>query len=134
MLPVLFTNRWNDLFPALEELDRNLSSPSATMALDIRQVKDGWVIEAEVPGLSKDDLDINVENDVLTIYGQSRTEKDEKTEHYHVRERQFGRISRSIVLPKTADVDRLEAKVENGVLTLTIPVREEAKPRRIEVR
>ncbi len=134
MLPVLFT-RWNDLLPSFEEIHRVLQDGRAAgMALDVRQAKDGWVVEAEVPGFGKDDLTISIENGVLTISGATRQESTENQERYHLRERHAGQITRSVVLPESADAERVDAKLENGVLTLTIPVREEAKPRRIEVK
>src|SRR5205814_1318558 len=79
MFPVLFTNRWNDLLPDLGELDRALAGPPARMAFDIREDQDGWVVEAEVPGLSKDDLNISVENGRLTVSGEVRRASDPAT-------------------------------------------------------
>ena len=136
MLPVLFSNRWNNLFPDLEDVGRALSGfgQMGAMPLDVRQEKDRWIVEAEVPGVAKEDLSINVENGVLTITVAAKKETEEKKEHYHVRERRYGHVSRSVVLPETADTEKVDAKLESGILTLTIPVREEAKPRRIEVK
>ena len=135
MLPVLFSNRWNDLFPSLEEVGRAFSGfgQMATMPLDVRQEKDRWIVEADVPGVAKEDLNISVENGVLTLTASFKKEGEENKEHYHVRERRFGQISRSVVLPDTADTEKVDAKLENGILKLTIPVREEAKPRRIDI-
>jgi HSP20 family protein len=136
MLPVLFSNRWNELFPSIEDVGRALGNfgQMAAMPLDVRQEKDHWLVEAEVPGVAKEDLSISVENGVLTLTASFKKGSEETKEHYHVRERRVGQVSRSVVLPDTADTEKVDAKLENGVLKLTIPVREEAKPRRIDVR
>ena len=136
MLPVLFSNRWSDSFPSLEEVGRAFSGfgQMAAMPLDVRQEKEHWIVEADVPGVAKEDLNISVENGVLTLTATFNKAVEEKKEHYHVRERRAGQISRSVVLPDTADVEKVDAKLENGILKLTIPVREEAKARRIDVK
>lgn len=104
------------------------------LPVDIRQEGDKWVIEAEVPGIARDDLNITVENGVLTIGGKYAEETKNENAEYHVRERRTGEFSRSFRLPKTADSENVTAGLVNGVLTLTIPTREEAKPRRIELK
>lgn len=104
------------------------------LPVDIRQEGDKWVIEAEVPGIARDDLNITVENGVLTIGGKYAEETKNENAEYHVRERRTGEFSRSFRLPKTADSENVTAELVNGVLTLTIPTREEAKPRRIELK
>ncbi len=102
--------------------------------VDVRQDGDDLVVDAELPGLSKEDLEITVEDNVLTIAGEHKSATDEEQEQYHVRERRYGRISRSFSLPTTADAENVTANLQDGVLTLRIPTREEAKPRKIEVK
>jgi HSP20 family protein len=135
VLPVLFTNRWNDLFPSVEGLLHRVSeSVGRPMPLDIQEQEGGWLIEVELPGAVKDDVSIQVEHGVLTISAEYGKGSDERKDKYHVRERRFGRMSRSVVLPESADSAKIEAKLAHGLLTLTIPVREEARPRRVEVK
>jgi HSP20 family protein len=102
--------------------------------VDIRQDGDDLVVEADVPGLTKDDLEITVEDNVLTISGEYKNATEDKQGSYHIRERRYGKFERSWTLPKTADGEKVSAGLTNGVLTLRIPTREEAKPRRIEVK
>ena len=104
------------------------------LPVDIRQEADKLVIEAELPGMKKEDLSITVENDVLSIAGKYATETKNENASYHVRERRTGEFSRSFRLPDTADSEKISAEMANGVLTLTVPTREEAKPRRIELK
>jgi HSP20 family protein len=104
-----------------------------TPPMDVYEEGDGLIVEAHVPGLDPEDLDINVEQGVLTISGQTRVE-DERTErHYLVRERRHGRFSRSLRLPATYDADACTASFEHGVLKLTFPKSEAARPRRIRI-
>jgi HSP20 family protein len=89
----------------------------------------------ELPGMRKDEVEISLENNVLTITGEKheqRTEGDEKST-YHMSERRWGRFSRSFVLPREVDQERIEARFEDGVLAITIPKSERARPRRIEI-
>ena len=102
--------------------------------VDIHQDGDDLVVEAEVPGLTKDDLEITIEDNVLTISGEYKNAAEDKRESYHIRERRWGKFDRSWTLPKTADGEKVSAALANGVLTLRIPTREEAKPRKIEVK
>ena len=104
------------------------------LRVDVREDGENLVIEAEVPGLSKEDVEITVENDTLTIGGKYKESTEEKNAHYHVRERRQGEFSRSFRLPETADGENVTAELTDGVLTLRVPTREEAKPRRIEVK
>ena len=101
--------------------------------LDVRQDGDDLVIEAELPGVKRDDLDVTVEEDVLTISASSSSDTEDKGEGYYVRERRCGKVSRSLNLPNTTDVDKVVAQLTNGVLTLRIPAKEGAKPRQIDV-
>jgi HSP20 family protein len=101
--------------------------------VNVRREGEDLVIEAELPGLSRDDVEITVENQILTIAGEYKEVKEEEKTEYEIRERRYGRISRSFNLPDTADGEHVTAELKDGVLTLRVPTREEAKPRRIEV-
>ena len=91
------------------------------------------VLRAELPDMSRDDIDINIENFVLTIKGEKKLASDVKDEQYHHIERRYGSFSRSFSLPQTVDASRVNAEYRDGVLTLRLPLREEAKPRQIKV-
>jgi HSP20 family protein len=110
------------------------SEAAAVVPVDVRQEGDTWIIQAEVPGMSRDDVNITVENNVLTLSGKRASETSKEDGQFLVRERRTGEFSRSFRLPETADTDKVGAELAAGVLTLTIPTREEAKPRRIEVK
>lgn len=102
--------------------------------VDVRQDGEDLVIEAELPGRTRDDIDITVEDNVLTIATEHKHETEDEKAQYHIRERRYGKASRSFRLPKTADGENVSANLTNGVLTLRVPTREEAKPRKIEVK
>ena len=91
------------------------------------------VIKAEVPGMSKDEIDITIENFTLTIRGEKKTEQAVKDDQFHRVERSYGTFTRSFALPHTVDAHKVEADYKDGVLTVKLPQREEAKPRQIKV-
>jgi len=91
------------------------------------------VLKAEIPDMNREDLDITVENFVLTIKGEKKLSNEVKEEQYHHVERRYGSFSRSFSLPQTVDAGKVAAEYKNGVLTVRLPLREEAKPRQIKV-
>src|SRR5437773_1422568 len=91
------------------------------------------VLKAELPDMSRDDIDITVDNGTLTIKGEKKLGNDVKEEHFHRIERRYGTFSRSFSLPQTVDTGKVAAEYRNGVLTVRLPLREEAKPRQIKV-
>ena len=115
--------------------DFGFSAPSTWMPpVDIFQTGDHeLVLKAELPDMNRDDIDINIENFVLTIKGEKRASGEVKDEQYHHIERRYGSFSRSFSLPQTVDPNRVSAEYKHGVLTVRIPLREEAKPRSIKV-
>jgi HSP20 family protein len=92
------------------------------------------VIKAELPGVEKEAIDLRVENNTLTIRGERRRESEVKEDHYHRVERIYGNFSRSFSLPATVDAGKVAAEFRDGVLSITLPVKEEAKPRQIQVK
>ena len=90
------------------------------------------VLKAELPDMAREDIDITVENSVLTIKGEKRL-GDVKEEQFHHVERRYGSFSRSFSLPRTVDAGKVSAEYRNGLLTIKLPLREEAKPRQIKV-
>jgi len=91
------------------------------------------VLKAELPDMTREDIDITVENFVLTIKGEKKVSSEVKDEQFHHVERRFGSFSRSFSLPRTVDSSKVSADYRNGVLTVRLPLREEAKPRQIKV-
>jgi len=102
--------------------------------VDIYQTNEHEVVlKAELPDMSREDIDITVENFVLTIKGEKKPSSDVKDEQFHHVERRFGSFSRSFSLPQTVDQNKVSAEYKNGVLTVRLPLRDEAKPRQIKV-
>jgi HSP20 family protein len=101
--------------------------------VDIQETADGYRLQAELPGLTKDDIDITPENNVLRLSGERKLEKDVKKENFHRIERTYGSFSRAFTLPQQVNPEGVQAAFENGVLTLTVPKAEQAKPRKIEI-
>lgn len=91
------------------------------------------VLKAELPGLKREDIELTVENNTLTIKGQRRRDEEIREERYHRVERVVGPFSRSFSLPATLEPSRVRAEYRDGVLTITLPVREESRPRQIQV-
>jgi len=91
------------------------------------------VLKAELPDMSREDIDITVENYVLTVKGDKKVSDEVKEEQFHHVERRYGAFSRSFSLPRTVDESKVSAEYRNGVLTIKLPLREEAKPRQIKV-
>jgi HSP20 family protein len=91
------------------------------------------VLKAELPDMSRESIDITVENFVLTIKGEKKFAGDVKEEQFHHVERHYGAFSRAFSLPQTVDAGKVSAEYKNGVLTVRLPLREEAKPRQIKV-
>jgi HSP20 family protein len=91
------------------------------------------VIKAELPAMTREDIDVTVENQTLSIRGEKKFNHEVKDEQYHRVERTYGAFSRSFTLPSTVDVTKVAAEYKDGVLTVTLPLREEAKPKQIKV-
>jgi HSP20 family protein len=102
--------------------------------VDVFQTSDHeLVLKAELPDMTREDIDVTVENFVLTVKGEKKLATDVKEEHFHHIERRYGAFSRSFSLPRTVDAGKVAADYRNGVLTVRLPLREEAKPRQIKV-
>ncbi len=101
--------------------------------VDIFENKDSLVLEAELPGMDRDDFELSFENNVLTLKGERRFEKKTENDNYHRVERSYGAFTRSFTLPQTVTVEGVKAEFNNGILHLSLPKREETKARKIEV-
>jgi HSP20 family protein len=91
------------------------------------------VLKAELPDMSREDIDITVDNNTLTIKGEKKLAGEVKEEQFHRIERRYGAFSRSFSLPQTVDPGKIGAEYKNGVLTIRLPMREEAKPRQVKI-
>ncbi|MFL6201436.1 MAG: Hsp20/alpha crystallin family protein [Thermoanaerobaculia bacterium] len=101
--------------------------------VDIQENADAYLFHAELPGMTKEDIHITLENNVLRVSGERKFEKDAKKENYHRVERTYGTFTRTFTLPTQVDAEKVLAAFENGILTITVPKAEQAKPRRIEI-
>lgn len=150
MYPILWRNSapsiWDELFTARREFDRlfdrffgQLGLGQSTQmwmpVVDVKETADDIQVTAELPGIAPDDVSVTVENGVLTISGEKKQEVVESKEdaNYHVFERRYGRFERSFTLPRTVDAERVKARFQNGVLHITLPKLQEAKPRRVQI-
>jgi HSP20 family protein len=102
-------------------------------AMDLVETGEHLVLRADLPGLEKDDVEIEVKDGVLTVSGERKAGHEEKAEGIYRVERSFGSFSRSLTLPKGVDAGRVEAEFDKGVLEVRIPKPEEAKPHRVEI-
>ena len=107
-----------------------------SIALDIVQEDDRYVVRASLPGIAPENIEVSVDHDVLTIKGRAEAEAEDQREdgNYMGRERRSGSFMRSLRLPESLDAENVEAGYEHGVLTITLPKREETKAKRIEVK
>jgi HSP20 family protein len=101
---------------------------------DVKDTGDTWVLKADVPGVFEKDLDIAVHDGVLTVSGMRSAEERKEGETYSLYERRYGSFARSFVLPDAADPEKIDAKLDGGVLALTIGKRAESKPRKIAIK
>lgn len=107
---------------------------SPTLPVDIYQTPNEMVVKADLPGAKPEDVEVSITGDTLTIKGKSKDETEVKRDGYFLKERRFGSFSRSLTLPPGLNSDNVEAKFENGVLTLMIPKAEEVKPKQIKIK
>ena len=117
-------------FPSLWERRPDAMS----LALDVAEKEDAFVVKASVPGVPAEDVEVTLTDNVLTIKGEMKADKEINEENYHLRERRFGSFVCSVTLPTAVDADKIEAVNENGVLTVTLPKAEAVKPKKIEVK
>jgi HSP20 family protein len=131
-------NEMNRLFNTVFDAPLPGNGSSSTMrrwmpAMDLVETEDHFVLRADLPGLSEDDVKIEFEDGTLTVSGERKTEHESKNEGYHRVERAFGAFSRSLTLPQGIDPEAVTASFDRGVLEVSIPKPEERKPRRIEI-
>lgn len=102
--------------------------------LEVYAKENEYVVKAEIPGMKKEEIDISLAGDVLTIKGERKAEEEARSEDYHLCERCFGSFERSVTLPEEVDASKAEATYENGILQIKLPKVPEAKPKRVEIK
>ena len=102
-------------------------------SVDIYEHEGNLVLKAELPGIDPTDVDVRVENNVLTLRGERQLDGEVKRDSYHRVERSYGAFSRSFTLPNVVDTEKIKAEFKDGVLRLTLPKKEEAKPKQIQI-
>lgn len=108
-------------------------APAGSLSMDLYEEGDDLIVEAHLPGMKPEDINVSVENGVLTISGETKAEEERKERNYLLREKRTGRFSRSVQLPPTYGPEPREATFEHGQLHLSFPKAESAKPRRIQI-
>lgn len=132
MKPEPFSQEVNRLFNTLFE-PMNATASRWVPAMDLVEADDHFVLTADLPGLGEDDINIEVQDNALTITGERKAEHERKERGWYRIERSFGRFSRTLTLPEGVDADRIEASFDRGVLEVRIPKPEERKPRRVQI-
>jgi len=132
----MLQDRMNRLF---EDASRNWKSdePASTTtwspAVDIFETESEIVVKAEVPGMERKDITLNLENNVLTLKGERRFLKEAKEENYHRIERSYGGFSRAFSIPATVDEEKIRADYQDGVLKIVLPKKEQLRPKQIKI-
>ena len=125
---------FNDAFTRPLPMVREGGSAWSSPAIDMYQTDNEVVVKAALPGLKPDEVQINVNDDILTIRGETKHEDEQKDRSWHIRERGWGAFERSVTLPSGVVADRANADFENGILTITLPKSEKAKPKTITIK
>src|SRR5689334_21816969 len=109
------------------------STTTWSPAVDIFETEGEIVVKAELPGVDRKDISLHLENNVLTLKGERRFEKETKEENYHRIERAYGGFSRSFSIPATVDEDKIRADYKDGILKIALPKKEQVKPKQIQI-
>ena len=132
----MLQDRMNQLFDNAGRGRRD-NEPTATTtwspAVDIYETEGAIVVKAELPGMDRKDITLNLENNVLTLRGERRFEKETKEENYHRIERSYGGFSRAFSIPATVNEERIQADYKDGVLKILLPKKDQAKPKQIQI-
>ena len=125
---------FNDFASSSGELhNESLSAGNFVPPVDIYEDANGLLLTLEVPGIPQEDLQINLENQTLTVKGERKFANDEKEENFHRIERRYGSFVRSFTLPATIETESAQANYENGVLSVTLQKKEAAKPKQVKI-
>ncbi|MFM1815543.1 MAG: hypothetical protein RLZ98_2238 [Pseudomonadota bacterium] len=118
-----FLDRGSVRFPALARVQ---DSDALVPNIDVRETETEFVVEAELPGMDEKDVSVTLNNGILTLKGEKKSEREEKKDDYHLTERSYGSFQRSFKIEDTIDADKVKAAFEKGVLKVTLPKRPEA--------
>jgi HSP20 family protein len=124
---------FNEIFRGGDGEDAGAKVSAWSPSVDIYETDDALVMKAELPGVSKDDVRVDVHQNTLILRGERKHEAEVKDEHYHRVERTYGTFQRSFVLPTMIDQEKVQATFKEGVLELRLPKLESAKPRRVAI-
>jgi HSP20 family protein len=116
-----------------EGREENLSNTSFAPPVDVYEDEHSVNLNIEVPGVDEKDIDVRIENNVLTVHGERKFEKEEKQENFRRVERQYGSFTRTFTLPTTVDAEKVAASYDKGILKIALPKKAEAKPKQIKV-
>jgi HSP20 family protein len=127
-----FERLFRDAFSS-QRGETELSTRSWAPPVDIYETEEAIVLKAELPGVDPKDVEVRVEDNTLFLKGERKFEKEVKEQNYHRVERSYGSFARSFSLPNSISTDKVKAEFKDGMLTLTMPKREEAKPKTIKI-
>ena len=116
-----------------KDWEEPLSTTTYVPSVDIFETDNEVVVKAEMPGMNANDIDVRLENNVLTLKGERHFEKEAKEQNYHRIEREYGSFTRSFALPRAVNGDRVSAEYKDGILKIVLPKKEETKPKAIKV-
>jgi len=123
---------FEDFHPGAEQFE-GLGGGTFAPALDVKEDADSYIVSLEVPGIAQENLNISLENNVLTIRGNKEQKREEKEGEFRRVERSYGSFARSVTLPRNVDAGKVAANLSDGVLTIDLPKEEQAKPRQINI-
>ena len=123
---------FEDVFAGKAE-DKEIAPSSWSPAVDIYETENEIILTAEIPGLDEKDIEIKIEDNTLTLRGERKFSKETKEENYHRLERAYGTFFRAFTLPNSVEADSIQAEHENGVLRITMPKKQELKPRTVKI-
>jgi len=129
-------DRMNSLFRqnyGTEGREESLTTSSFAPAVDVYEDEHQVTLKIEVPGVDEKDIDVRIENNVLTVHGERKFEKEEKEENFRRVERRYGSFTRTFTLPNTVDSENVQASYDKGILKIALPKKSEAKPKQIKV-
>jgi HSP20 family protein len=125
--------RMNRLFRESQGPEESLTTSSFAPPVDVYEDEHSVSLKIEVPGIDEKDIDVRIENNVLTVHGERKFEKEEKEENFRRVERQYGSFTRTFTLPTTVDAEKVSANYDKGILKIALPKKAEAKPKQIKV-
>lgn len=128
----LIESIFNDFYSLLP--DFSSKRKNVVPSIDVSESHSNYYIEAELPGIELKDLEVQVNGNVLTIRAKKEANTEQKDKNYYIQERYTGSLQRSISLPNSADIEQIDAKLQDGILLLTIPKKERAVTKKIEIK